>query len=451
MLNTPPLTKGTTGDCYARFCEVTDLYTMMTFMQEATEILYSDRGASPRPITFIYLDIVNFKGFNQKYGFMQGNELLRYMAQLLKTTFEGSIIGRLNGDHFAVATQYPTDYIGLLIDSIQEALSAHESRRRIDIHAGIYSPPEDIKDISLILDRAKLACDSIKNTFEIAYAHFAESMEQSAELRNHIISSLHQALTERWVEIYYQPELQVASKKICGFEALARWNDPERGMISPAVFIPVLEDAQLSYRLDLYVVRSVCRHLARQRRDHPERELVSVSVNISRGDFYRIDMLKAIETIRQKYDIDCRLLHIEITESALSGDEDLVHAEVERFREAGYEIWLDDFGSGYSSLNNLSDFPVDVLKLDMVFLRRFAVNPKTKIIIRAVVNMAKELGMRSLVEGVETEEQFDFICGIGCDKAQGYLFSKPLPFDELQDFCYGEQAKYALESGTEKS
>ena len=421
-------------------CQVTGLLNMMQFMRHASAHMQDPLA---EPLTFMYFDIENFKSFNQRYGFRQGNRLLRYVADLLRETFEGNLVARFNDDHFAVATQRknPND----CIQFIHERIRVYDLGLPMEMKAGIYHPPPEVTDVALIMDRAKIACNSIKNTYDLTWAEFDPAMEEEINFRSHIIRSFQEAMIEGCIEVYYQPEIRAMTREICGFEALARWRDPAHGMISPGVFVPVLEDAHLSPQLDLYIIERVCQDISRIRRELPSWELLRVSVNLSRADFRLMDMVQAVEDVRLRYDIARSMLNIEVTEGAMNEDEKFLQGEIARFRAAGYEVWMDDFGSGYSSLNNVKDYVFDVLKIDMNFLRSFETNPKSAIVIRSIVNMAKELGLHTLAEGVETEEQFAFLREIGCEKVQGYLFSPPMPFDKAVAYCYGETAQVKVE------
>ena len=421
-------------------CQVTGLLNMMQFMRHASAHMQDPLA---EPLTFMYFDIENFKSFNQRYGFQQGNRLLRYVADLLRETFEGNLVARFNDDHFAVATQRknPND----CIQFIHERIRVYDLGLPMEMKAGIYHPLPEVTDVALIMDRAKIACNSIKNTYDLTWAEFDPAMEEEINFRSHIIRSFQEAMIEGCIEVYYQPEIRAMTREICGFEALARWKDPAHGMISPGVFVPVLEDAHLSPQLDLYIIERVCQDIVQVRRDIPDWELLRVSVNLSRADFRLMDMVQAVEDVRLRYDIARSMLNIEVTEGAMNEDEKFLQGEIARFRAAGYEVWMDDFGSGYSSLNNVKDYVFDVLKIDMNFLRSFETNPKSAIVIRSIVNMAKELGLHTLAEGVETEEQFAFLREIGCEKVQGYLFSPPMPFDKAVAYCYGETAQVKVE------
>ncbi|MBR2529053.1 MAG: EAL domain-containing protein [Blautia sp.] len=242
----------------------------------------------------------------------------------------------------------------------------------------------------------------------------------------HIIESFEAALAMRFIQPYYQPVIRTSTRQLCSFEALARWIDPEIGMIWPDEFIPVLEQEGMIYRLDAEILRQVC---ARIRSSIASGETpIPVSVNLSRLDFTLCDIFRIVDDIVSDYRIPHDFVYFEITESVMAEQKDLLMRIVERFRSAGYQIWMDDFGSAYSSLNVLKEFSFDELKLDMSFLQPF--NLRSKRIVAAIVRMAKVIDVHTLVEGNETEEQFAYLRDIGCEKVQGYYFGKPMPYEK---------------------
>jgi len=245
-------------------------------------------------------------------------------------------------------------------------------------------------------------------------------------LDQYILDSFDNALASGCIQVYYQPVIRTISGQLCSFEALARWIDPERGMLRPDDFIPVLEREKLIHKLDSFVVGEVCRRIRQtvESKDTP----IPVSVNLSRMDFTLCDIFSVVDESARSNHIPHDFLYIEITESVLAEQEGQMRDVVERFQKAGYQIWMDDFGSGYSSLNMLKDYSFDELKLDMRFLSSFS--QRSRRILTSIVQMAKDIGMHTLAEGVETEEQFAYLRNIGCEKVQGFYFGRPLPFDD---------------------
>lgn len=246
------------------------------------------------------------------------------------------------------------------------------------------------------------------------------------DLKQYILDNFDSALENNYIQPFYQPVIRTISGQLCSFEALARWVDPELGIIGPNEFIPLLEEHRLIHRLDCHIVREVCRQLRRYVDEG--KPAVPVSFNLSRLDFLDCDVFQAVDESASAYQVPHDCLHIEITESVAAQQEGLLHEIIERFHADGYQVWMDDFGSGYSSLNMLKDYPFDELKLDMRFLSSF--DQRSRRILTSVIQMAKEIDIHTLAEGVETEEQFTYLRDIGCEKAQGYFFGKPMPWNE---------------------
>lgn len=233
------------------------------------------------------------------------------------------------------------------------------------------------------------------------------------DLEQYILDHLDEAIARGYIHVYVQPVVRTLTRQVCGMEALARWQDPVHGLLMPGIFIDVLEKHRRIHKLDLYMVRKICEHY----RYSGNRADVPVSVNLSRLDYELCDIFFEVESEVRANKVPRSHLCIEITESALSENEDLMRDYIDRFRKAGYAVWMDDFGSGYSSLNVLKDFELDELKIDMRFLSDF--HNRSKMILASIIQMAKHINIQTLAEGVETEEQFAFLRNIGCEKVQG--------------------------------
>ncbi|MDO5702505.1 MAG: EAL domain-containing protein [Lachnospiraceae bacterium] len=245
-------------------------------------------------------------------------------------------------------------------------------------------------------------------------------------LRQYVIDNFGNALSRGYIQAYYQPVIRTISGKLCSFEALARWIDPVVGPLRPDLFIPVLEQEKLIHLLDSHIISDVCRRIRRSI-DSGETP-IPVSVNLSRLDFILCDIFSVVDRCVSDYQIPHDFLYIEITESVMAEQEGLMHTVVDRFHKAGYQVWMDDFGSGYSSLNMLKDYTFDELKLDMCFLRSF--DRRSRMIMTSIIQMSKEIDIHTLAEGVEAEEQYIYLRNIGCEKLQGYYFGRPLPFND---------------------
>ena len=386
----------------------------------------------------IYLNVMNFKTFNQRYGFSGGNEFLKGLAEEIKGIFSDEFSARTGGDQFIIlAKSNDKNQILDKLAQLREAAHKYEKGMQMRIKAGIYQANGEETDPVVLVDRAKIACDDIIRVYDKDTNIYDEDLSKKNELRQYVIENFEQAFKNEYFKVYYQKEVRALTGKVCGYEALARWIDPVYGMISPAIFVEVLESAHLVHKLDIYIISQVCRDL----RKYIDYGLAyePVSVNLSRLDFELCDILEEINRCREKYNIPVNLLNIEITESAVASGEKFLGDEIKRFRDDGYQVWMDDFGAGYSSLNNLMIYNFDVLKIDMNFLRTFETNKRSKVILATIINMAKELGIHTLAEGVETKEQFEFLRRIGCEKMQGYLFGKPVPvesFDKTVDYSF---------------
>jgi EAL domain-containing protein (putative c-di-GMP-specific phosphodiesterase class I)/GGDEF domain-containing protein len=379
---------------------------------------------SDLPEVVIYFNLLRFKTYNLYYGFDEGDQFLKRTADILRDVFPDEMISRFSDDRFVVF------YRG--VDEFQKIKEVHDRVLTITddfnayINAGIYYSNSS-EDFETICDYAKIACDSIKSIDNTFCAVYTDDLRDKLQLKSFISDNIDNAIKKGDIKVYYQPVIRTLNGKLCGMEALTRWVDPNYGLISPADFIPVLEDANLIYKLDLYVIEEVCRHL----RDlsNQGRPIVPVSLNISRLDFTMCDPFKELESAIIKYRLLREWVCVEITESAVSFDEATIRSAITTFHDGGIEVWMDDFGSGYSSLNVLKEYDFDQVKFDMLFIRNM--NEKTKDILSSSVQMLKKLGVHTLAEGVETKEQFEFIKAIGCEKAQGYLYGKPAPYEEM--------------------
>ena len=403
---------------------LTGLLTRASFHEHA-------QGITGAGLAVVWFNLDNFKMFNKRFGFERGDDILREIALILGGTFPAdgaSLLARFSDDNFVVLTDWAT--VEMNIDTVQEYLYSLHENVTLRLRAGIYFPSEG-DDIRSSCDRAKLACDSIRKNHSVSSCMFHDGMSRELALQQYILDTLDTAITHEYISVLYQPIVRLPAGKICGAEALARWNDPEAGIISPGEFVPTLEQYREIHKLDVYAVKAVCRdYRARNEAGLP---LVPVSVNLSRLDFELCDIIGEIESAVTAGNIPRHMVKIEITESVNDEDMTVLNLGIEKFRALGYEVWMDDFGSGYSSLNVLKDYNFDTVKFDMKFLHGFDINKseKAKYIISSNLQMARLMGMQALAEGVETEEQLEYLRSIGFDKAQGYLFGKPMKLDEV--------------------
>lgn len=384
-------------------------------------------------LALIWFNLDNFKMFNKRFGFPKGDELLKEIARILAIIFspvehQHNLTARFSDDNFVILTDWASAETNT--DTIQEYLYALHDNITLRLRAGIYFPSTE-EDIRSSCDRAKVACDSIRKNHSVSSCMFHEGMSRELTLQQHILDSLSTAIETEAIRILYQPIVRIATGKICETEALARWNDPELGLIPPSEFIPTLEEYREIHKLDIYAMHTVCRdYQARSMKGLP---LLPMSINLSRLDFELCDIIGEIERSVTLAGIPRNMMHIEITESINDEDTTVLNLGIEKFRAMGYEVWMDDFGSGYSSLNVLKDYNFDTIKFDMKFLSGFDINKseKAKYIISSNLSMARLMGMQALAEGVETAEQLEYLKSIGFDKGQGYYFGKPMDLDEI--------------------
>ena len=392
-----------------------------------------DQGDTP---ALLFTDFSGMKYYNHKYGFAEGDQLLQSFAKLLTRFFGNDNCSRLGQDHFAVITK--CEGLEEQLSSLIEECRGINDGRTLPLHIGIYEHWFDGIVASMACDRAKIACDAISNEYSSGYNYYDMSMKDLEEKQQYIIANLDKAIAERWIKVYYQPIVRAVSIRVCDEEALARWIDPVKGFMSPADFIPVLEDHRLIYKLDLYVVECVLQKIKTLR--SAGLHIMPQSVNLSRSDFDCCDIVEEIRRRVDDFGISHDLLTIEITESMIGSDFEFMKKQIDRFREYGFAVWMDDFGSGYSSLDVLQSVKFDLIKFDMRFMQQFDKSDKGKIILTELLRMANSLGLDTVCEGVETEEQVKFLQETGCSKLQGYYFEKPVPVERiLEKYAKGIQ------------
>jgi diguanylate cyclase (GGDEF)-like protein len=390
----------------------------------------ADPDIRAQGITVIYFDLNHFKLFNEKYGFQKGDELLYEIARRLWHSFLERMVARFSEDHFVVCTL--AREVEPIVLKIHEDIAKLVPGAKLEIKAGIYKVEEDCNDIGLACDHARLACKSIKTRYDTPYIFYNEAIHSKLQMQQFVLDNIDDAVEHENIKVFYQPVVRTRTGEICGYEALARWKDPEKGLISPASFIDILEEHRQIHKLDLFVLKKVCEDYA-MLRDRGEM-LVPVSINLSRLDFNLCNVIDEVEKYRKAVDMPVNMIDIEITESALTDDDALIKREIDQFRELGYQVWIDDFGTGYSSLTNILNYKFDTLKIDLAFLRQYDKNPRSGAVLGFIVQAAHTMGHVTLTEGVETEEHFEFLKTIGCDKAQGYHFGKPEPMEESRKF-----------------
>ena len=411
---------------------MTGLYTREYLYQRIFETM----SANPDTDYYIvYVDVKNFKVVNDIFGTKFGDYAIIHIADWLRENIPKSgCYGRLAGDTFGVCI--PKEEFAA--DVLEDKLAHFTIKSRLAeygyhllIHLGVYDVDKnDTNDISLMFDRAHLSLSNIRDEYKTHIAYYDNEIREKLLWDQEISSQVYNAINTGQLRPYLQP---IADKtgKIVGAEALVRWIHPERRFLSPGTFIPIFEKNGMIVEVDKHMWRCTCEILSRWQKANSD---LFISVNISPKDFYFVDVVGEIKKLVEEFRLEPSKLRIEITETVMMNDAENRMALLDEFRKSGFIVEMDDFGSGYSSLNMLKDMPVDVLKIDMKFLGKTSDKAKAKTIVKNIINLTKELGIVSLTEGVETAEQYEALEEMGCNLFQGYYFAKPMPVYEFEEF-----------------
>lgn len=414
----------------AYFDSLTGLYNRSAFFFEAREMLKNN----PDDDYAIYrINIGGFKVINDIMGREIGDKVLVSIATALNKTVSGKgLFSRFFADNFAVMVKEGTIAPEEIIKDIKEEVE-DDCLVSQDVHyyIGVYHTGEREVPIEDMCDRANIACRSVTGNFQKHVAYYDEKMRAEMLEEQEIRDETHRAIVNGEFHIYYQPIYGIKAKKFVSAEALVRWLHPTKGIISPGKFIPIFERNGFIAELDLYVLEQVCKY--QQKRRNLGLEPFPISVNISRMSLYNPNLYDIISRLADKYGVEPKYFRIEITETAYNDNPAQLLETVNRLREKCFPVLMDDFGSGYSSLNTLKDIPIDLLKLDMKFMQNFESNNRVGTIVTAIARMAKWLNVPLLAEGVETREQYEFLRSIGCAYIQGYYFAKPMPSSQFTD------------------
>lgn len=405
---------------------MTDLPNMRHFFKLAMDEKNRIEATGNQPV-MVYLDIIGIRYFNRQYGFEMGDKLIMNFSRIIALNFGEHRVCRFSGDQFTAVAE--EDKVAEIIQKVLDDCKTANDGKELPIRIGIYPNRLDNVDVNVACDRAKFAADYRKGELSSTVTYYNEDMLKRSEINIHIIQNLDRAIEEGWIKVYYQPIVRASNGKICDEEALARWIDPELGFLSPGSFIPALEEYKLIYKLDLYVLEQVLKKMKHMK--ELGYHVVSQSINLSRMDFESCDIVDEICKRVDAAEIDHSLISVEITESVIGERFDFMKEQIARFQKLGFPVWMDDFGSGYSSLDVLHQLHFDLIKFDMRFMERFDEGEEGKIIVTELVNMAISLGMDTLCEGVEQAEQAEFLQEIGCTRIQGFYYGKPIPFEEI--------------------
>ncbi len=422
---------------------LTHMPNLESFLQMTEKMI---RTHPDQSYAIIRMDIDKFRIINQMYGTKEGDNILRYIGVKIQEwagpILETSTYCRISSDLFCICMPADAGDIQEIIDFIQTSLHAYPLKFDMVMSFGVYiTCEEDRREqtcVSTLMDRAASAQRMVKNSYMNHVAYYDSVIRKKEIAEQIIISEMKKALETNQFQVYLQPKCQMDTGKIIGSESLVRWIHPSQGIISPSEFIPVFEKNGFISELDYYVLRATCQMIRKWLDDG--KKVYPISVNVSRTDLYNPNLPEQIKACVAEFDVPHELIAFELTESAFISDNMQLYNLARLLQENHFHVMMDDFGSGYSSLNSLREIPVDVLKIDLKFLPPSSDDKRGNVILHSIVDMAKRLGLEVIVEGVETIEQAEFLLSIGCRNAQGFYFYRPMPVSEYER-CLEEEPK----------
>lgn len=416
---------------------LTGLYSKEFFYQKVRRIL--DQNPE-KQYDIICSDIENFKLVNDVFGVKNGDRLLRYIADHVLPSVGGNgIFGRMSSDIFVCLMERGAEYTTDLFERANQELNQFTDAGTLVMKWGIYRITDPTISVDQMCDRAALAIESIKGRYGKYFAYYDENLRKKMLLEQSITDSMETALATKQFLIYLQPKYNIQTGRLSGAEALVRWLHSERGFLSPGEFIPLFEKNGFITKLDQYIWEGTCALI----RNWMDRGLpvVPISVNVSRADIYNENLPVILKSMVERYQLSPAQLHLEITESAYTENPKQIIDTVAALRDLGFVIEMDDFGSGYSSLNMLNELPIDVLKLDIKFIQNETAKVGKRSILRFIIELARWMNLQVIAEGVETEEQMQKLLAINCRYAQGYYLARPVPNEEFEGFLTNKNAE----------
>ena len=413
----------------SKFDPLTGLYNREAFYTE-TQLILGARYDTKYSI--VCMDISCFKIINDLFHVETGNVILQTAAEYFKEILNPrtTLVCRADADHFILCIPNEELDIEKIIKDLDERIKELHISHNILFFAGIY-PVDNINlPVHQMCDRAGMALRRIKGSYLTRYAYYDAKMRDQMIEELLITGNLEIALNERQFTIFLQPIFDPHKNTVVSAEALVRWFHPVHGMVSPGKFIPVCERNGFIVRLDRFVWEEACRLQRKRLNEH--KPIVPISVNLSRLNFYSSDLTEFLSLLLEKYDLESWMLKLEVTESAYTDNQVQLLDMISTFKSLGFPVLMDDFGSGYSSLNMLKDMPLDTIKVDMAFIRELEKSPRVATILKFIVELTNALGMGTVVEGVETKTQADYVASLGDVSIQGYYFSRPLPIKDYE-------------------
>lgn len=412
--------------------DLTQLYTKSFFYQYCNLM---DRFQPDIQMDAVTLNVDHFHLINEIYGRKFGDKVLEKIAELVKNYSHdhNGIAGRGEADTFFMYLNHLDDYSSIekiIISEINKSYPTHH----IHIRVGICVKDKSGIEIETLFDRSKLACNTLRSKFNQTCAYFDDKMKEKAFFNERLIHDINDGIENNQFKAFYQPKYDISGDKpvLKGAEALVRWEHPEFNLVSPGSFITLFEENGLIELVDEYIWNKAADQLKKWKKSY--KTDIAISVNVSRIDIFNPEIEDKLMKVIKNNKLEPKDIHIEITESAYSDNPSQIVKVVEKLRDKGFIIEMDDFGTGYSALNMLSSMPIDILKLDMQFVRTMLVDEKNLRMVEIVMQIARLLDVPVVAEGVETKEQLEQLKGMGCHIVQGYYFSKPVPAKDFEAF-----------------
>lgn len=412
---------------------LTGLYNREYFFKEAQKIL----SLNPEvPRVLVCSDIKNFKLFNELFGMKHGDKILKTQAEMFKrAAYDDVVLGRISGDKFAMLIKERNFKPDLALENTNQIMKiTKEFDFPLTVYLGVYLIKDNNENVRSMYDKAYMAIKNITEGNNTRLVYYEPVLMDKLMEEKNIVSRFDSALKDNQFTFYLQSQINPETEQCVGAEALVRWNFPGKGILNPGDYIKILENSGQIYKLDRYIWEEVAKLLKNWKERGIEKY---ISVNISIKDFYYLDIYKEFTQLVEKYEISPSMLNLEITESVLSGNNNSYKEVLVKLQEYGFKIEMDDFGSGYSSLNILQSVSMNVLKIDMGFIKETENIEKAQLIISSIAKMAKALGMSIIAEGVENKKQMNFLKKIEVDLLQGYLYSKPVPVEDFEKLYLG--------------
>lgn len=409
--------------------ELTHLHNMKSFFYLCGEMI---KAEPDQKYSVVIMDIVQFKAVNEFCGRAEGDRLLKFIAecfQWYEDHRKDTYACHVRADIFCLCTQYEdVRELENIVSEIKTKIDEFPFTYKVQPSFGIGISPEREPAVSYLKDCATMAMNSVKGKVYQTYAIFGEKMRRQLMRERQVENDIVGALENGELVLYIQPKVNMSTGRIIGGEALVRWLHPEKGLVPPGEFIPVLEKNGFIINVDEYIWEKVFAYLGKLKEEG--RELVPISINVSRLHAYDTQLAENLIRLREKYDIPAEYVPLELTESAFLEDEKGMYQRMENLRSQGFLVSMDDFGTGYSTMNMLKNQTLDEIKIDREFIRDLE-KDKSQIIIRNTIAMLQQLGAHIVIEGVETEEQKEFLLGCNCTDVQGFLFYRPMPVEEF--------------------